>query len=66
MYFKWNDWRVDRRGVDLDDGVSLPCQVFRNPYNYGRLNNWKVFLGVEKRRCVSLVFGLLILLCARC
>lgn len=24
-------------------------KVYRNPYNYGRLNNWKVFLGVEKR-----------------
>lgn len=33
------------------------CQVYRNPYNHGRLNNWKLFLGVEKRRCVQyLVF----------
>ncbi|KAG7462490.1 hypothetical protein MATL_G00185400 [Megalops atlanticus] len=24
-------------------------KVFRNPFNYGRLNNWKVFFGVEKR-----------------
>ncbi|KAL4641064.1 putative palmitoyltransferase ZDHHC16 isoform X1 [Arapaima gigas] len=24
-------------------------KVFRNPFNYGRLNNWKVFLGIEKR-----------------
>lgn len=27
-------------------------QVYKNPYNHGRLNNWKLFLGVEKRRCV--------------
>lgn len=53
MYLKCNDMRDD----DPDDGVSLLCQVFKNPYNYGRLNNWKVFLGVEKRRCVSLLFG---------
>ncbi|KAH0623833.1 hypothetical protein JD844_006987 [Phrynosoma platyrhinos] len=25
-------------------------KVFRNPYNYGPLGNWKVFLGVEKQR----------------
>ncbi|XP_041803345.1 palmitoyltransferase ZDHHC16A isoform X2 [Chelmon rostratus] len=24
-------------------------KVYRNPYNYGRLNNWKVFFGVEKK-----------------
>ncbi|PWA25939.1 hypothetical protein CCH79_00001619, partial [Gambusia affinis] len=24
-------------------------KVYRNPFNYGKLNNWKVFLGVEKR-----------------
>uniref|UniRef100_A0AAQ5XGP6 Palmitoyltransferase n=1 Tax=Amphiprion ocellaris TaxID=80972 RepID=A0AAQ5XGP6_AMPOC len=24
-------------------------KVYRNPFNYGRLNNWKVFFGVEKR-----------------
>uniref|UniRef100_A0A671YLI6 Palmitoyltransferase n=1 Tax=Sparus aurata TaxID=8175 RepID=A0A671YLI6_SPAAU len=24
-------------------------RVYKNPYHYGRLNNWKVFLGVEKR-----------------
>ncbi|KAI1894309.1 hypothetical protein AGOR_G00114490 [Albula goreensis] len=24
-------------------------KVFRNPFNYGRLNNWKVFFGIEKR-----------------
>uniref|UniRef100_I3JSX1 Palmitoyltransferase n=1 Tax=Oreochromis niloticus TaxID=8128 RepID=I3JSX1_ORENI len=24
-------------------------KVYRNPFNYGRLNNWKIFLGVEKR-----------------
>ncbi|XP_049927098.1 palmitoyltransferase ZDHHC16A isoform X2 [Epinephelus moara] len=24
-------------------------RVYRNPFNYGRLNNWKVFFGVEKR-----------------
>uniref|UniRef100_A0A3B3XV26 Palmitoyltransferase n=1 Tax=Poecilia mexicana TaxID=48701 RepID=A0A3B3XV26_9TELE len=24
-------------------------KVFKNPFNYGKLNNWKVFLGVEKR-----------------
>ncbi|XP_010867135.1 palmitoyltransferase ZDHHC16A [Esox lucius] len=24
-------------------------KVYKNPFNYGRLNNWKVFLGVEKR-----------------
>ncbi|XP_068423519.1 palmitoyltransferase ZDHHC16A isoform X2 [Clinocottus analis] len=23
-------------------------RIYRNPFNYGRLNNWKVFLGVEK------------------
>lgn len=28
------------------------CQVYKNPYNHGKLNNWKLFLGVEKRRCV--------------
>ena len=26
------------------------CQVYKNPFNYGKLNNWKVFLGVQKRR----------------
>lgn len=41
------------RDVHADGGVWLLCQVYRNPYNYGRLNNWKVFLGVEKRRCAS-------------
>ncbi|XP_006880128.1 PREDICTED: probable palmitoyltransferase ZDHHC16 isoform X4 [Elephantulus edwardii] len=25
-------------------------RVFRNPYNYGCLDNWKVFLGVDTRR----------------
>ncbi|XP_068183328.1 palmitoyltransferase ZDHHC16A isoform X2 [Antennarius striatus] len=24
-------------------------KVYKNPHNYGRLNNWKLFLGVEKR-----------------
>ncbi|XP_035656343.1 palmitoyltransferase ZDHHC16A-like isoform X1 [Oncorhynchus keta] len=24
-------------------------KVYKNPFNYGRLNNWKVFFGVEKR-----------------
>ncbi|XP_033835776.1 palmitoyltransferase ZDHHC16A isoform X2 [Periophthalmus magnuspinnatus] len=24
-------------------------QIFKNPFNYGRLNNWKIFLGVERR-----------------
>ncbi|XP_051937245.1 palmitoyltransferase ZDHHC16A isoform X2 [Hippocampus zosterae] len=24
-------------------------QVYKNPFNYGKLHNWKVFLGVEKR-----------------
>ncbi|XP_042565529.1 palmitoyltransferase ZDHHC16A isoform X2 [Clupea harengus] len=24
-------------------------KVYRNPFHYGRLNNWKLFLGVEKR-----------------
>uniref|UniRef100_A0AAX7VAC3 Palmitoyltransferase n=1 Tax=Astatotilapia calliptera TaxID=8154 RepID=A0AAX7VAC3_ASTCA len=24
-------------------------KVYRNPFNYSRLNNWKIFLGVEKR-----------------
>ncbi|XP_066535306.1 palmitoyltransferase ZDHHC16A isoform X2 [Hoplias malabaricus] len=24
-------------------------KVYRNPFNYGKLNNWKVFFGVEKR-----------------
>ncbi|XP_029962481.1 palmitoyltransferase ZDHHC16A isoform X2 [Salarias fasciatus] len=24
-------------------------RVYRNPFHYGRLNNWKIFLGVEKR-----------------
>ncbi|XP_034041203.1 palmitoyltransferase ZDHHC16A isoform X2 [Thalassophryne amazonica] len=24
-------------------------KVYRNPFSYGRLNNWKMFLGVEKR-----------------
>lgn len=28
------------------------CQVYKNPFNYGKLHNWKVFLGVEKRRWV--------------
>lgn len=46
------------RDVLPDGGVSLLCQVYRNPYNYGRLNNWKVFLGVEKRRCASIHFAL--------
>ncbi|XP_061545408.1 palmitoyltransferase ZDHHC16A isoform X3 [Phycodurus eques] len=25
-------------------------QVYKNPFNYGKLHNWKLFLGVEKRR----------------
>lgn len=33
------------------------CQVYKNPYNHGKMNNWKLFLGVEKRRCVFF-FGL--------
>uniref|UniRef100_A0AAV2JRZ4 Palmitoyltransferase n=1 Tax=Knipowitschia caucasica TaxID=637954 RepID=A0AAV2JRZ4_KNICA len=24
-------------------------QIYRNPFNYGRLNNWKIFLGVERK-----------------
>ncbi|XP_057704935.1 palmitoyltransferase ZDHHC16A isoform X2 [Corythoichthys intestinalis] len=24
-------------------------QVYKNPFNYGKLHNWKIFLGVEKR-----------------
>ncbi|XP_056465041.1 palmitoyltransferase ZDHHC16A isoform X1 [Gadus chalcogrammus] len=24
-------------------------KVYKNPFNYGKLNNWKVFLGVQKR-----------------
>lgn len=24
-------------------------KVYKNPYNHGKLNNWKLFLGVEKR-----------------
>ncbi|XP_074501842.1 palmitoyltransferase ZDHHC16A isoform X1 [Sebastes fasciatus] len=24
-------------------------RVYKNPYNYGKLNNWKIFLGVQKR-----------------
>ncbi|XP_056147831.1 palmitoyltransferase ZDHHC16A [Lampris incognitus] len=24
-------------------------KVYKNPFHYGRLNNWKIFLGVEKR-----------------
>ncbi|KAJ3610517.1 hypothetical protein NHX12_022609 [Muraenolepis orangiensis] len=24
-------------------------KVYRNPFNYGKFNNWKVFLGVQKR-----------------
>lgn len=32
------------------------CQVYKNPFNHGRLNNWKLFLGVEKRRCVLVFF----------
>ncbi|XP_037534948.1 palmitoyltransferase ZDHHC16A [Nematolebias whitei] len=24
-------------------------KVYKNPFNHGRLNNWKIFLGVEKR-----------------
>ncbi|XP_020852763.1 palmitoyltransferase ZDHHC16 isoform X2 [Phascolarctos cinereus] len=30
--------------------LTLKGKVFRNPYNYGCLNNWKVFLGVNTRR----------------
>ncbi|XP_062376124.1 palmitoyltransferase ZDHHC16A isoform X1 [Sardina pilchardus] len=29
--------------------LSKRGKVYKNPYNYGRLNNWKLFLGVEKR-----------------
>ncbi|XP_062319138.1 palmitoyltransferase ZDHHC16A isoform X4 [Osmerus eperlanus] len=25
-------------------------RVYKNPFDYGRLNNWKVFFGVERRR----------------
>ncbi|XP_008320192.1 palmitoyltransferase ZDHHC16A isoform X2 [Cynoglossus semilaevis] len=24
-------------------------KIYKNPFNYGKLNNWKVFLGVEKK-----------------
>lgn len=40
----------------------LHCQVYKNPYNHGRLNNWKLFLGVEKRRCVFLMFNVFFLI----
>ncbi|XP_060130665.1 palmitoyltransferase ZDHHC16 isoform X4 [Zootoca vivipara] len=30
--------------------LRLKGKVFRNPYNYGPLGNWKVFLGVETQR----------------
>lgn len=29
---------------------SLWSQVFRNPYHHGRMKNWKLLFGVEKRR----------------
>lgn len=57
-------WRVDMRNAHADGGVSLLGQVYRNPYNYGRLNNWKVFLGVEKTRCASISSGIFMLLCS--
>lgn len=25
-------------------------QVFKNPYHHGKINNWKLLFGVEKRR----------------
>ncbi|XP_035981907.1 palmitoyltransferase ZDHHC16A isoform X2 [Fundulus heteroclitus] len=39
------------RHVNKKEGQRLAAwgKVYRNPFNYGKLNNWKVFLGVEKR-----------------
>ncbi|MEQ2172327.1 hypothetical protein GOODEAATRI_019937, partial [Goodea atripinnis] len=33
----------------LRSSVQSPVVVFRNPYHHGRLNNWKLFFGVETR-----------------
>ncbi|XP_066474973.1 palmitoyltransferase ZDHHC16 isoform X2 [Tiliqua scincoides] len=30
--------------------LRLKGKVFRNPYNYGPLGNWKVFLGIDTKR----------------
>lgn len=32
---------------------SSVMQAFRNPYHHGRMNNWKLLFGVEKRRWVQ-------------
>ncbi|XP_061600874.1 palmitoyltransferase ZDHHC16A isoform X3 [Cololabis saira] len=45
-------------------------KVYRNPFHFGRLNNWKIFFGVEKRRFVSVLVFMHhlspMLICASC
>lgn len=68
MAKKANEWPLGERWVHSKSSNSNKlkndwldfcgdCQVYRNPYNHGKLNNWKLFLGVEKRRWVFFFLG---------
>lgn len=53
----WHAFLISRgetsieRHINKKEGKRLQAwgKVYRNPFNYGKLNNWKVFFGVEKR-----------------
>jgi len=43
---------------------KLFLKVYRNPFSYGKLNNWKVFFGVEKRRWNYTFYLLFMVVCS--
>lgn len=47
-------WTAVHAGVFLTR--SPWAQVFRNPYHHGRMKNWQLLFGVEKRRWVQVPF----------
>lgn len=37
-------------GVTLSFVFAILLQVFRNPYDFGFVRNWKIFLGIDNRK----------------
>jgi hypothetical protein len=37
-------------GVTLSFVFSIVLQVYRNPYDFGFVRNWKIFLGIDNRK----------------
>ncbi|XP_043912169.1 palmitoyltransferase ZDHHC16 isoform X2 [Protopterus annectens] len=54
----WHAMLITRSETSIERHINKKEQArlkkkgrrFRNPYSYGKLNNWRIFLGVEKRR----------------